>query len=454
MRIYCVTVRCAVALEHIQAAVDALDDHHAATPAAFALGLLVCTSFALVRARAQLRPGRGMRHAETSVMVCGLLLLAATVRLATWPATEPLPVCAPPLTIAASASPPRNEHKQPVLPALLSGNLQDDSETFLRWAMMAKVSPDAIRRAARSSNELRPLHDHHSATVATLSPASCLLLGYLAGFRRAQRRNILHQFLGSFRRAGSSGHAVIVHDGELCSEVASQHRAQCIDYHTLPSYNETKRLRGTAAYVHAAKVAARFMYWDDYLTRAPPSITHVLCSDLRDVVFLGADIFTMMPPVHSGRPLLFFAEHTNVLSGEDEPFNSHCRRCVAAGAISASSCPAINGLPMLNCGLMYGTRDGMRRFLQVYARALRATRYMCWDQMLFSMLVWSGAFQPVDRLWDAQTTEPVPIVLAESSAVCTIGFRQAIGVRGASHVLNALGVLCWLEPEHECLPKP
>ena len=445
MRVYCLTVRCAVLYDDLAAATEHLQDHHAALPVAAALGLLACAALALALL------GPWSQCSRTAGVICGVLMLSAAIRIAATAA----PGCVRrhwDLGEEGSyqtrhASPYRRtggerERMAPALPTRLAGDPADDAEAFLRWAMEASPKEDAVNTAAQTK-ELRPLPEGRAVTPTMLLPESCLLLAFMAGYSSFQRSELLEQFLGSFRQAGSTAQAVIIHDGKLCSEVASRFGAQCIDFHLLPSHNATAGLQGTSAYQRAAKIAARFLYWEDYLARTPASVTNVLCTDMRDVVFLGGDIFGMLPAVDARRPLLYFAEHTNVLSGEDAPFNRYCRQCVASGAISPSSCSQITGLPMLNCGLLYGTRDGMQSLMLVYARALRATRYTCWDQMLFSMLVWSGAFQPTIAHREA-SAEGLPIVLAESSAVCTIGFNQALGVRGASSVLNARGGPCGL----------
>lgn len=132
-----------------------------------------------------------------------------------------------------------------------------------------------------------------------------------------------------------------------------------------------------------------------------------------------------------------------MLQGENGYFMESCSACAKLGRIQFDACDSIADRPIINVGCIYGTHDSMKMALAYYSDVLASTNFECWDQLLWSLLVWYGDLVRVIG------NRRILFLFAETSAVCTVGTAAVVDVDETKRVVNLHGDLCSLLHQYD-----
>lgn len=276
-----------------------------------------------------------------------------------------------------------------------------------------------------------------------------IVVAFLSGYSGPPLADMLHMFLGSLRAARVPAHAALLVEGALndatlsgCKDVAPLYGAWCV-----PVADETLSENSRPA-------GRRWLYFQDFLRALDPAIDGILLTDVRDVLFQG-DPFalegSLTPPF-----LLFSGELTNILLGDCTWALHRCRACARLGILPRPACAAMAKYPILNNGVVMGSRDALLRLLADFIAQVQAADFRCNegrplhpadalsngmdDQVLFNALMWTQTLA---------TGVPKAVAMAETSRICSVGGGTAVRVDGQGLVINGRGHPCALVHQYD-----
>jgi len=133
---------------------------------------------------------------------------------------------------------------------------------------------------------------------------------------------------------------------------------------------------------------------------------------------------------------------TSASQGEDGHFFPGCYECARHGWFDEAICDSVADMPVVNCGVVYGTADALISSMRQFTEILITTKFQCWDQMLWSLQVWLGG---LNRILDSS----VMFAYAETSTVCTVATAGVIELDGLNRVLNLKGDVCMILHQYD-----
>jgi hypothetical protein len=300
-----------------------------------------------------------------------------------------------------------------------------------------------------------------------MSPSKNLIIGAAIGYREPQ----LAPFVRSLARVGYTGDLALIVDPDLASALR---RAPLYARHEIveaPRWIPHRlglrgpfqwrlwrvvqealrgwlwigdRLPATGLRWHLQYAVARHCYWPtetrylhayEYLRNRP--YRRVLLSDVRDVLF-QADPFAGFP--QSG---LAVGMETRRLTLATEPFNAK----QVTMAYGPDGLRRIGGRPISCCGVTYGDRDSMLRYLELMIREIWrlgpfAARHPM-DQALHNHILWTGAFGDFTEL----------DTLASPIATLAMLDEAELKVGADNRLLNRDGTIPSIVHQHDRWPQ-